>query len=485
MSDLAADFDPALDRAHEHATEWLRSVQERPVAATATYEQMLRAFRVELTDDPVDPAAVVDALAVAAEPGLTAFQSGRFHGFVVGGTLPAAMAADWLVSAWDQNTGLVAVTPAVAAAETVAGEWTVDLLGLPAGSSVGFVTGGCMATFTCLAVARRHVLAAAGWDVQALGLQGAPRLHVVVPDERHATVDSALRYLGLGDATARFVRTDEQGRVDLDDFDAALAEGAGRPTVVTLAAGNVNTGSFDSFGPAIGLAHEQGAWVHVDGAFGLWAAAAPARRYLMDGVDAADSWSTDAHKWLNVPYDCGLAIVRDPAAHRAAMGAHAEYLIESGGGPPDPLELVPEFSRRSRGVPVYAALRSLGRRGVAELVEGCCRHAQDYAARLQALDGVAVVNDVVLNQVLVRFDDDDATTRRVVDRLLADRVTYMSPTVFKGRAGMRISVSGWQTSDADVERSAQAVQDALTAVRSAAAVAVADGSDVAMGDSRS
>ena len=289
----------------------------------------------------------------------------------------------------------------------------------------------------------------------------------MLPDERHATVDSALRYLGLGDATARFVRTDGQGRIDLDDFAIALAEGDGRPTLVSLAAGNVNTGAFDPLGPAIALAHEHSAWVHIDGAFGLWAAAAPARRHLAEGVAAADSWATDAHKWLNVPYDCGIAIVRDAAAHRRAMGAHAAYLIESGDGPPDPVELVPEFSRRARGVPVYAALRSLGRIGVADLVEGCCRRAEEYAVALQAMDGVEVVNDVVLNQVLVRFDDDDATTRRVVEQVLEDRVAYMSPTVFKGRAGMRISVSGWQTTQEDVERAVQAVRQALAVARSA------------------
>jgi glutamate/tyrosine decarboxylase-like PLP-dependent enzyme len=466
MSDSAARFSAALDRAHEHAGAWLRSVPERPVAAVADYDEMLKAFRVGLPDEPVDPAEVVDALATTAEPGLTAFQNGRFHGFVVGATLPAAMAADWLVSAWDQNTGLVAVTPAVIAAETVAGEWVLDLLGLPSDSSVGFVTGGCMANFTCLAVGRSYVLAAAGWDVQAQGLQGAPRLHIVLPDERHATVDSALRYLGIGDATARFVRTDGQGRIDIDDFEAALAEGDGRPTLVSLAAGNVNTGAFDPVGRAAALAHEYGAWVHVDGAFGLWAAAVPGRRHLVEGVAEADSWATDAHKWLNVPYDCGIAMTRHPAAHRVALGAHAAYLIESGDGPPDPVELVPEFSRRARGVPVYAAIRSLGRNGVTELVDGCCRRAEEYAAALQALDGVEVLNDVVLNQVLVRFDDDDATTRTVVERLIDDRVAYMSPTVFKGRAGMRISVSGWQTTPQDVDRSVQAVRQALVSARS-------------------
>ncbi len=456
----------ALDRAHLHATAWLDSVPDRPVGAAATYEQMLEALGGPVPAGPTDPAAVVDELATAAEPGLTAMQGGRFFGFVIGGTLPAALASDWLVSAWDQNSGLVAVTPATVAAETVAGGWVLELLGLPEQSAVGFVTGGCMANTTCLAVARYHVLAAAGWDVQAHGLQGAPRLHVVVSDERHATVDSALRYLGLGDATARFVATDDQGRLLLEDFAAALAEGAGRPTVVSLAAGNVNTGAFDPFPAAVELAHRHDAWVHVDGAFGLWAAAASGRRHLVEGVAGADSWATDAHKWLNVPYDCGIAITRHPASHRAAMGAHAAYLIESGDGPPDPVELVPEFSRRARGVPVYAALRELGRTGVADLVERCCAYAGRFAAELSATEGVAVLNDVVLNQVLLRFDDDDATTRRVVDELLAERVVYMGPSVFKGRAAMRISVSGWQTTDEDVTVSVDAVRRALARARS-------------------
>ena len=303
----------------------------------------------------------------------------------------------------------------------------IELLGLPSDSLAGFVTGGCMANTTCLAVARHHVLAAAGWDVESGGLQGAPRLHIVVSEERHATVDSALRYLGIGDATAHRVATDDQGRIQLDDLAAALQEGDGAPTVLALAAGNVNTGAFDPLSEAIELTHARGAWVHVDGAFGLWAAASPRYWHLTEGVAGADSWATDAHKWLNVPYDCGIAITRHPASHRAAMGAHAAYLIESA-GPPDPVELVPEFSRRARGVPVYAALRSLGRRGVTDLVERCCAHAARFAAAFAGLDGAAVLKEVVLNQVLVRFDDDDvdATVAAVADVLGAVR---------RGRAG--------------------------------------------------
>jgi glutamate/tyrosine decarboxylase-like PLP-dependent enzyme len=459
----------ALDRAHAHAAEWLASVPTRPVAATATYDEMLAALGGELPEAPTDPAAVVDALAAAAEPGLAATQSGRFFGFVIGATLPAAMAADWLVSAWDQNSGLLAVTPATVAAEAVAGRWVAELLGLPVDStSVGFVTGGCMANATCLMVGRHHVLAAAGWDVEADGLQGAPRVHVVVPDERHATVDLALRYIGLGDSTARRVPTDDQGRMRVDALVAALAECAGEPTLVTLGAGNVNTGAFDPVEEVVEAAHAHGAWVHVDGAFGLWAAVSPELRHLTRGIEDADSWATDAHKWLNVPYDCGIAMTRHPASHRAALGAHAPYLIESS-GPPDPVELVPEFSRRARGVPVYAALRSLGRQGVVDLVERCCAMARRFAVRLDGVEGAEVVNEVVLNQVLVRFDDDDTVTRAVADGVIADRTAFMSGTTFKGRAALRISISGWQTDERDVDHSVESVRRSLASARVAVA----------------
>jgi glutamate/tyrosine decarboxylase-like PLP-dependent enzyme len=453
-----------LDGAAAHARVWLDTVDSRPVQAAATYDEMLDALGGPLPEAPLEPAAVVDDLVAAMSPGLTAMQSPRFFGFVIGASLPAALAADWLVSAWDQNSGLLAVTPATAAAEAVAAGWLIELLGLPTGCGVGFVTGGCMANATCLAAARHHVLAAAGWDVEDRGLQGAPRVRVIVPDERHATVDSALRYLGLGAGTARRVATDDQGRMLVDDMAAALAEAAGDPTIITVAAGNVNTGAFDPIADVVGLAKAHDAWVHVDGAFGLWAAASPAHHHLVAGLAGADSWATDAHKWLNVPYDCGIAITRHMSTHRAAMGAHAAYLIESEGAP-DPVELVPEFSRRARGVPVFAALRSLGRSGIADLVDRCCRHAQRFAAQLDGMDGVSVLNDVVLNQVLVHFDDDE-TTQDVVDRVLADRTAFMSGTRYKGRAAMRVSVCGWQTTQDDVDATVAATARCLAASRS-------------------
>ena len=455
---------PPMALAAGHAEQWLVDLAHRPVPASASYDEMLATLGGDLPSGPVPPGTVVDELATAIRPGLTAMSGGRFFGFVIGGSLPAAMAADWLVSVWDQNSGLIAPTPGTAAAEAVAAGWLVDVLGLPPETSVGFVTGGCMANTTCLTVARHHVLAAVGWDVEEQGLHGAPTVHVITSEERHATIDVALRYVGFGAATARKVGTDDQGRILLAGLAAALAETGGGPTIVTLAAGNVNTGAFDPLAEAIAMAHEAGAWVHVDGAFGLWAAASPEHRHLVRGAEAADSWATDGHKWLNVPYDCGLAMTRHLASHRAAMGVHAAYLPEPQ-GPPDPLELVPEFSRRARGVPVYAALRSLGRDGVADLVARCCGHATRTAELLGALDGVAVLNDVVLNQVLLRFDDDDATTRAVVQAVVDDGAVYLSGTTFKGRAGMRVSVSSWATTDDDIDVLVDAVTRALHAVR--------------------
>jgi glutamate/tyrosine decarboxylase-like PLP-dependent enzyme len=458
------DVRPLLERALLHAEGWWESLEERPVAAAASPAEMVAAFDEPLPYEPTSASDVVDLLARRAEPGLAAVGSGRFFGFVIGGVVPASLAADWLAVAWDQNAGLREVTPAAAVVEEVAGRWVVDLLGLPSGSSVGFVTGGCVANFTCLAAARHHVLAAHGWDVERDGLQGAPTVRVLTSDQRHATIDLALRYLGLGSGQVVHVATDDQGRMDPAALRRALSDSTG-PTIVCLAAGNVNTGSFDDFTTTVAAAHEHGAWVHVDGAFGLWAAASPATAHLTAGMSGADSWSTDGHKWLNVPYDSGLAVVAHPAAHRGAFAIQAEYLVQ--GAAPDPMDLVPEFSRRARGFAVWAALRSLGRQGVVELGDRMCGHARRLAGKLGAMDGVAIVNDVVLNQVLVRFDDDDATTLDVVGRVTASGRAYLSPSLFKGRRVMRISVcNGWTTED-DVDRTVEAVADALGEARAA------------------
>jgi glutamate/tyrosine decarboxylase-like PLP-dependent enzyme len=346
-------------------------------------------------------------------------------------------------------------TPAIAALEEVAGRWLVELLGLPASSDVGFVTGATMSNFTCLAAARHAVLSRAGWDVHKNGLSGAPKVHVLVGAERHDTVDLALRYLGLGAPTA--VAADDQGRIRIDALASAVSEVPdGAPIVLCLQAGNVHTGAFDPFTQAVSLAHERDAWVHVDGAFGLWAAAAPSLQHLVGGLATADSWTTDAHKTLNVPYDCGIAIVADAPALRAAMGVQASYLVADDAGPGDPHEHVPELSRRARGIPVWAALRSLGRDGVASLVAGLARQARAIADGIAGIDGAEILNDVDYTQVCVGFGDDERT-RAVTARLIADGTTWMSGSRWHGRDVLRVSVSNWSTDDDDVRRSIDAV----------------------------
>ena len=449
----------ALDRAHRRALEWLSSLEDRPVPPQASVEQVTQTLGTTLPEGPTDPAEVVDLLAEACDPGLTAIPSGRFFGFVIGGTHPAALATDWLVSAWDQNSGLRRLTPAHSAVEDVASAWVLDLVGLPSESAVGFVTGGTMANFTCLAAGRDAVLRRAGWDVAQQGLNGGPRVRVLVGAERHDTVDLALRYLGLG--APEPVAADEQGRLRADALRSALEDGSDEPTIVVLQAGNVHSGGFDPFREAIAAAHAHGAWVHVDGAFGLWAAASPSYRHLVAGLEDADSWSTDAHKTLNVPYDCGIAIVRDVAALRAAMGMHGAYLMHDEKG--EPLDKVPEISRRGRAFTVWAVLRSLGRSGVSDLVDRLCRHAAAFAEGLRNIPGTTVLNDVVFTQVCVSFGD-DARTQEVVRRVLEDGTAWMSGSTWHDRSVLRISVSNWSTTDEDVARSLEAVGRVVTAL---------------------
>ena len=445
-----------------HAADHLDAQGERPIRPDAGASEILRALDVPLADAPAEPAAVVDDLVRDAAPGLMAFGSPRFYGWVCGGALPAALAADWLVTAWDQNAGGATIAPAAAAIEQVAGRWCVDLLGLPEGTSFGFVTGCQMAHVTALAAARHAVLARVGWDVAAAGLAGAPRIRVLGGEERHVTIDRALRLLGLGTDSVEPVAADDDGAMRADALAEAL-RGADGPVIVCAQAGNVNTGAIDPLGEICDAAHAAGAWVHVDGAFGLWAAASPRRRALVAGVERADSWATDAHKWLNVPYDCGIALVADAGAHRAAMTAAAAYIQDATGreGARDPLDFNPEFSRRARGVPVYAALRSLGRSGVAELVDRLCDCAGRFAERLAAEPGVEVLSHA-LNQVLVRFEDDE-TTDAVLARVQRDGTCFMSGTAWRGRHAMRISVSNWQTAADDVDRSVDAILSAAGA----------------------
>lgn len=445
----------ALDRAHRRTLDWLSTLDDRPVPPQASIAQVAEALGDALPDDGSDAAEVVDLLAAACDPGLTAMPSGRFFGFVIGGTHPAALAVDWLISAWDQNCGLRRLTPAHSAVEDITSAWLLDLLGLPTDSAVGFVTGGTMANFTCLAAGRDEVLRRAGWDVAERGLTGGPRVRVLVGSERHDTVDLALRYLGLG--APEPVEADTQGRVRADSLRAALEAGPDGPTIVLLQAGNVHSGAFDPFAEAVALAHEHGAWVHIDGAFGLWAAGSASYRALLEGHQDADSWATDAHKTLNVPYDCGVAIVRDRAAMRAAMGMQGAYLIHDVAG--EPLDRVPELSRRGRAFPVWAVLRALGRSGLGDLVDRLCGHARTFATGLGDIPGAEVVNEVVFTQVCVSFGSDEGT-QEVVRRMLEDGTAWMTGSTWHGRSVLRISVCSWSTTEDDVARSLDAVRKA-------------------------
>ena len=387
--------------------------------------------------------------------------SGRFFGFVIGGTHPAALAADWLVSAWDQNCALRRVTPAHSAVEDVTSAWLLDLLGLPDGSAVGIRDRRHHGELHRTGRRARRRSPPSGLGRGRHGLGGGPRVRVLVGAERHDTVDLALRYLGLGSPEP--VDVDEQGRVRADALRGALESGSdGAPTIVALQAGNVHSGAFDPFAEAIDAAHARGAWVHVDGAFGLWAAASPAYRHLVAGCEDADSWATDAHKTLNVPYDSGMAIVRDPDALRASMGMHGDYLIHDELG--EPFDKVPEISRRGRAFPVWAVLRSLGRSGVAELVDRLCGHATAFAAGMETIPGATVVNDVVFTQVCATFGSDERT-EEVVRLLLEDGKAWMTGSTWRGRRVLRISVSNWSTTDSDVERSLDAVRQAVTDLR--------------------
>ena len=458
------DLQEVLDETARIAGAYLASLEGRPVRPEATVEKLRAALGGPLPDGPVPPLQVVRELVEDAEPGVMGIPSGRFFGFVIGSALPAALAADWLTSTWDQNAGLYVAGPSASVVEDVCLEWLTDRLGLPAGVSGAFVTGCQMAHVTALAAARHHVLAQAGWDVRRNGLFGAPPVRVLAGADRHVTLDRALRLLGFGDASVEVVPADDGARMRPDELGQALAA-SDAPAIVCAQAGEVNTGAFDPMPDIADLAQAHGAWLHVDGAFGLWAAASPRLRHLTAGVERADSWATDAHKWLNVPYDSGLAFCRHPDAHRAAMGVKASYLIHSETGERDQMDWTPEFSRRARGFAIYAALRSLGRSGVAELVERCCAHARRFAELLGAEPELEVLNDVVLDQVLVRVrgDEGDERTRRTIARVQADGVAWLSGTRWRGAEAIRISVVNWRTDEADVDATAASIAAAARA----------------------
>ncbi len=459
------DMSALLADTARRAAEFLSGLDARSVVPRAAREELLAIFGPEMPDIGEPPEVILDRLA-AAQVGIMATAGPRFFGFVIGGALPAALAADWLGSAWDQNAALYAASPAGSVVEDVAGGWIVDLLGLPAHASFGFVNGGQAGNTVALAAARHHVLAAAGWDVEADGLRNAPPIAVVTGRERHATIDAAVRHLGLGRSCLVLVDTDSQGRADPRAIGAALDDTEG-PAIVCTQAGDVNSGCFDDFPAICDVAGEHDAWVHVDGAIGLWAAASDEHRHLMAGADRADSWSVDAHKLLNVPYGSGVVLCRHPASHLAAMSIQASYLPAADDAPRDPSAWTAELSHRARGFAVWAALRSLGRTGVGALVDRCCAHAREFARLLGDADGVEVLNDVVFDQVLVRFGDDDAQTRAVVAGVQAEGTCWLGGTVWGGRAAMRISVANWSTTTEDVERSAEAILRVHSAIRAA------------------
>lgn len=438
-----------LKVAAERAISYLQNLETRGVAPSAAAIANLSRFNEPLPEDPVDPQSVLHMLDEVGSPATMAIAGRRFYGFVIGGSLPAALAANWLAAAWDQNTGLYKVTPGTAYLEIIALQWLLEVLKLPSQSGGAFVTGATVANFTALAAARHAVLKHAGWNVEAEGLFGAPPITVIVGAEAHPTLFKSLGLLGLGRSRVVKVPVDGQGRMRAEAFPKIAG-----PTIICVQAGNVNTGAFDPIEQICSIAHDSGAWVHVDGAFGLWAAAAPSRAYLAKGIQNADSWATDAHKYLNVPYDCGLAFVRNAETLRAAMAITAEYLPTES-PERNPSDYTPELSRRARGVEVWAALRSLGKKGLADLIERTCRHARRFAEGLSAA-GFQILNEVVLNQVLVSFGDAEKTNR-VIAAIQADGTCWCGGTVWQGKTAMRISVSSWATTDEDVERSLEAM----------------------------
>jgi glutamate/tyrosine decarboxylase-like PLP-dependent enzyme len=441
MNDLLADV-------AQRANRYLHDIRERRAFPAPEDLERLRGFSTTLQQEPIDPAAVLRELDSLGSPATTASAGGRYFGFVVGGSLPAALAANMLAAAWDQNSGMEANSPLAAYLERVCCDWLTSVLGLPATSGVGFVTGATMANFTALAAARHAVLQAQGWDVERRGLFGAPEITVIVGAEVHVSVVKGIGLLGLGRERVMPIPVDEQGRM----IAAAIPPISG-PTIVCLQAGNVNTGAFDPAEDIIARLAGSGAWVHVDGAFGLWAAASPTLRGLTRGLDQADSLATDAHKWLNVPYDSGLVFVREARHLSAAMAASAAYLVE--GKTRDPHLATPELSRRARGVDVWAALRSLGTRGLAQMIERTCAHATRFAEAMRAA-GHSVLNDVILNQVLVSFGPADVTNE-VIRKVQEDGTCWCGGTQWQGHAAMRISVSSWATTEEDVEQSIAAI----------------------------
>jgi len=464
-----SSFRESLALALKNSLDHLENLDTRPVTATASLEELRSRLGKRLAPEGLPAGQVVAELVRDVEGGLIGSSGGRFFAWVVGGSLPAALAADWLTSAWEQNAGIYAAGPAAAVVEAVAGGWLKELLGIPAHASFAFVTGCQMAHVTCLSAARHALLKRHGWDVERRGMYGAPPIRIFTSSERHGSVDRAVRFLGMGLDQIIALPGDDQGQLRPEALEQALEAAGGEPAIVLLLAGDLNIGVYDSFETLIPIARRHGAWVHVDGAFGLWAAASPRYRHLVKGAEEADSWATDGHKWLNVPYDCGYAFSSDPVAHRAAMSHREPYLTHHQEAR-DQMDWNPEWSRRARGFPTYAALRQLGREGVAALVERCCEHARSLVLRIGNLPGAEIVWKPAINQGLVRFldpmrgasgPDHDRRTDAVIQRILATGEVFFGGTTWRGRRAMRVSVCNWQTSEVDIERSVSAVARAL------------------------
>lgn len=453
-----------LERTLHHAADYLEGLKETPVGATADVHELRRRIGRALADEGVPAERVIDELVEDVAPGLLGSAGGRFFAWVIGASLPSALSAEWLTSTWDQTAVLYSTGPSAAIVEEVCGEWLKELLGIPASAGFALVTGCQMAHATCLAAARNALLAKHGHDVEELGLAGSPPIRFLC-SERHGSIDRAVRLLGFGSRSIEVLPANEAGLMDPGVLAGALDPKI--PTVVLLQAGDINTGAFDDFEALVPIAHGAGAWVHLDGAFGLWAAASPSQRHHMHGAEAADSWATDGHKWLNVPYDSGYAFVADADAQRAAMGHRASYLTHDSEAR-DEIDWNPEWSRRSRGFATYAAIRELGRSGIADLVDRTCRHAASLVEGIGALDGAEVVSRACINQGLVRFldpnkKDHDRFTDVVLDRIEAGGEALFSGTHYRGRRCMRISVCSWLTDDEDVERTIRAVKAAIEA----------------------
>ena len=457
-----------LLRAAELGAEHIEELCSARVAPTASHQELTDRLGGALPASGADSAEVLSELVRAVDGGLVLSGSPRFFGWVIGGSTPATVAADWLTSAWDQNAAAYACSPAAAVVEEVCGGWLKEILGLPATCSYAFVTGCQAAHMTCLAAARHRLLGDRDWDVETRGLSGAPPMRVLTGEHHHETLLRALRFLGMGSNAIEHVPLGDDGAIDTHELASALGAEPDRPTVVALQAGDLNAGTFDAFGEASDIAHAHGAWVHVDGAFGLWAITSPEHRHLLDGIDRADSWATDGHKWLNVPYDSGYAFVADPEAHAGALSMEAAYMIPANGSGREEHHWNPEWSRRARAIPTYVALRTLGQEGIGEIVARCCRLANRLVCEIGALRGAEVVATPIINQGLVRFlaadGDHDRRTEDVMARLRDEGTAWYGGTTWRGNRVMRISVCNWQTSDSDVDLTVDAVRNVIAMV---------------------